>query len=89
MLRAPEEMVELFAGIDRDAALRTVEIAERLEFDLTRELGYRYPDFSDGVDPAIRQLAQICECGVRRPLRRPARPCCAPRPARASRRSCA
>ena len=25
-----------------------------------QELGYRYPDFSDGVDPAIRQPATIC-----------------------------
>ena len=40
---------------------RTVAIAERLQFDLTAELGYRYPDFSDRADPAIRQLAAICE----------------------------
>ena len=40
---------------------RTAELAERLEFDLTAELGYRYPDFSDGEEPAIRQLAQVCE----------------------------
>ena len=37
-----------------------LDLAERLEFDLTEELGYRYPDFSDGSDPAIRQLAEIC-----------------------------
>ena len=41
--------------------LRTAELAERLEFDLTAELGYRYPDFSDGEEPAIKQLAQVCE----------------------------
>ena len=52
-LRPPEEMVERFAGIDRAAAERTGVLAERLEFDLTEELGYRYPDFSDGPDPAI------------------------------------
>ena len=51
---------DLFAGIDPAAAARTVEIAERLQFDLTEELGYRYPDFSDGDEPAIRQLAEIC-----------------------------
>ena len=28
------------------------------QFDLTEELGYRYPDFSDGPEPAIRQLAR-------------------------------
>ena len=61
VLRAPEEMVERFAGIDPAAASRTVTLAERLTFDLTEELGYRYPDFSDRDDPAIRQLAAICE----------------------------
>src|SRR5512146_3291262 len=38
---------------DRDSVRRTTELAERLEFDLTEELGYRYPDFSDGAEPAI------------------------------------
>ena len=61
VLRRPEEMVERFAGIDRAAAERTVSLAERLEFDLTKDLGYRYPDFSAGPDPAICQLAQVCE----------------------------
>ena len=60
VLRPPEEMVERFVGIDRAAAERTTAVAERLTFDLTRELGYRYPDFSDKADPAIRQLAQVC-----------------------------
>ena len=57
----PAEMVERFAGIDRAAAERTGALAERLTFDLTEELGYRYPDFSDRADPAIRQLAAICD----------------------------
>ena len=61
VLRPPAEMVERFRGIDRAAAERTVELAERLSFDLTEELGYRYPDFSDRADPAIRQLAAICD----------------------------
>jgi error-prone DNA polymerase len=60
VLRPPAEMVDRFAGIDRAAAERTVELAERLAFDLTEELGYRYPDFSDRADPATRQLAAIC-----------------------------
>jgi error-prone DNA polymerase len=59
VLRAPAEMLELFPD-DRDAVRRTVELATRLEFDLTQELGYRYPDFSGGAEPAIRQLAQVC-----------------------------
>jgi error-prone DNA polymerase len=61
VLRPPDEMVDRFAGIDRAAAERTVALAERLAFDLTEELGYRYPDFSDRADPAIRQLAAICD----------------------------
>jgi error-prone DNA polymerase len=61
VLRPPGEMAERFAGIDRAAPERAVRLAERLEFDLTRELGYRYPDFSDAAEPAIRQLAQVCE----------------------------
>ena len=60
ILRAPADAADRFAGIDPAAAARTVEIAERLQFDLTEELGYRYPDFSDGDEPAIRQLAEIC-----------------------------
>ena len=60
ILRAPAELLELFPE-DRDAVLRTAEVAEQLEFDLTAELGYRYPDFSDGDVPAIRKLAHVCE----------------------------
>ena len=59
VLRAPAELLELFPD-DRDAVLRSAEIAARLEFDLTEELGYRYPDFSDGDVPAIEQLAEVC-----------------------------
>jgi len=62
-LRSPEEMLERFE-LDRAAAERTVVLAERLEFDLTAELGYRYPDFSDKADPAIDQLAAICHAAL-------------------------
>jgi error-prone DNA polymerase len=62
-LRPPEEMLELFPH-DRAAAERSAVLAERLEFDLTEELGYRYPDFSDGHEPAIGQLAGICHAAV-------------------------
>jgi len=58
-LRSPQEMLERFPG-DRAAAERTAVLAERLAFDLTEELGYRYPDFSDGSEPAIQRLAAIC-----------------------------
>jgi len=62
-LRPPEEMLERFS-FDRRAAERSAELAQRLEFDLTEELGYRYPDFSDGQAPAIRQLAEICNHAI-------------------------
>jgi error-prone DNA polymerase len=58
VLLSPAEMVE---RLPLDAALRTREIADRCVFDLTQELGYRYPDFSDGVDPADVQLGTICD----------------------------
>jgi len=60
ILRPPAEMVERFEKVDRDAAERTGVLAERLTFDLTAELGYRYPDFSDRADPATTQLGEIC-----------------------------
>ena len=60
VLLAPEEMYERFPD-DRDAVARTTELAQRLEFDLTEELGYRYPDFSDGEQPAIAQLRSLCD----------------------------
>ncbi len=62
-LRPPEEMLERFS-FDRAAAERSALLAERLEFDLTGELGYRYPDFSGGGEPAIRQLAGICHAAL-------------------------
>jgi len=58
-LLSPEQMAARFPG-DGDAVARARELAARLEFDLTEELGYRYPDFSEG-EPAIRRLAGICE----------------------------
>ena len=58
VLLAPAEMLE---RLPRDAALRTREVAGRCLFDLTQELGYRYPDFSDRADPADRQLRTICD----------------------------
>src|ERR671936_1691869 len=59
VLLPPAEAVERFPE-DADAVARTVELAERLQFDLTEELGYRYPDFSDSPEPAIVQLANVC-----------------------------
>ncbi|HEY7004527.1 MAG TPA: error-prone DNA polymerase [Gaiellaceae bacterium] len=64
VLAAPAEAAARFPD-DRDAVRATVELAERLEFDLTHELGYRYPDFSDGPDPADKQLERVCESAFR------------------------
>jgi error-prone DNA polymerase len=58
VLLAPAEAAE---RLPPEAAARTREVAERCTFDLTQELGYRYPDFSDGVDPADVQLREICD----------------------------
>jgi error-prone DNA polymerase len=60
VLSAPDEPAERFP-LDRDAVERSGELAARLEFDLTEDLGYRYPDFSDTGEPAIRQLASVCD----------------------------
>jgi error-prone DNA polymerase len=59
VLMTPEQALERFP-LDREAVERTAELAERLEFDLTQELGYRYPDFSDRDEPAIAELTRVC-----------------------------
>src|ERR671924_2099774 len=59
VLLPPGEAAARFPN-DPDAVRASGELAERLEFDLTQELGYRYPDFSDGADPADVQLARVC-----------------------------
>jgi error-prone DNA polymerase len=56
-LVSPQGMVERFAEYP-DAVTETLRVAERLEFDLSRELGYRYPrEEEPGVD---RKLAELC-----------------------------
>jgi error-prone DNA polymerase len=56
-LASPKAMAERFAE-HPDAVAETLHIAERLEFDLSRELGYRYPrEEEPGVD---RKLAELC-----------------------------
>src|SRR5213075_3068268 len=59
-LRAPGDVADLFPN-DRGAVARTAELAERLEFDLNEDLGYRYPDFSENGEPAIAQLKAVCD----------------------------
>ncbi len=59
-LLSPRENLDRFADC-LEAVEETSWLAERLEFDLTEELGYRHPDFSDGAEPAIVQLRRVCE----------------------------
>jgi error-prone DNA polymerase len=60
ILLQPDEVLARFPD-DVRAVERTVELARTLEFDLTQELGYRYPDFADGPMPAGTQLRELCE----------------------------
>ncbi|HET8673885.1 MAG TPA: DNA polymerase III subunit alpha, partial [Thermoleophilaceae bacterium] len=46
-----------------DAVEETGRLAERLKFDITRDLGYRYPGSDDGS--ADRRIAEICEQRLR------------------------
>jgi error-prone DNA polymerase len=60
-LRPPEEVVALFKNCP-DAVANGLAIAERCgAFDLTRDLGYTFPDFR-GADraPAPQALAELC-----------------------------
>ncbi len=61
-LRPPDEVAALFR--DRpDAVAATGQIAERCAaFDLTRDLGYTFPDFRGAAEvPAPRALAELCD----------------------------
>jgi error-prone DNA polymerase len=60
VLSAPDAALERFPD-DPDAVLRTADLAAGLAFDLTEELGYRYPDFSDGFETPDGQLRTVCE----------------------------
>src|SRR3989441_649845 len=60
-LRPPEEVEALFPDCP-DAVANTLVLAERCRgFDLTRDLGYRFPDFHGAeLAPAPRALAERC-----------------------------
>ncbi len=57
-LISPWEMAARFAEHPR-AVAETVRLAERLEFDLTRDLGYRHP--RQGDHAADHELKELCE----------------------------
>src|SRR5256712_919822 len=60
-LRPPEEVAALSRDCP-DAVANALVLAERCrEFDLTRDLGYRFPDFHGAERaPAPRALAELC-----------------------------
>ncbi len=59
-LKSPAEMAELFRDCP-EAIENTVRIAERCGFDLTRDLGYRFPDYPvpEGHSPES-YLRELC-----------------------------
>ncbi len=64
-LAPPEEMAHRF-GSRPDALRNTLAIAERCHaFDLTHDLGYRFPDFDGGEEgSALETLAAVCEARI-------------------------
>ncbi len=58
VLVPPERMLERFRE-HRDAVEESGRLAERLLFDLTEDLGYRYPGAED--PDADRKLAELCD----------------------------
>src|SRR3954466_528661 len=58
VLASPAAMEARFADDHPRALLQTRELADRLTFDLTHDLGYRYPGSED--PEALRTLAGIC-----------------------------
>ncbi len=58
VLASPAAMAARFAG-HPEAVAETLRVAERLRFDLTQQLGYRYPKSEDpGADD---DLARLCD----------------------------
>jgi error-prone DNA polymerase len=58
VMAAPEEMARRFAE-HPGAVAQTAEIAHRIDFDLTSDLGYRYPGAQDPRQ--IKRLRAVCE----------------------------
>jgi error-prone DNA polymerase len=62
VMTTPQAMARRFAE-HPDAVVETLALAERLTFDLTHDLGYRYPGAEDAA--AARKLAELCDARVR------------------------
>ena len=65
-LKSADEMEGLFKGLP-EALTNTIRIAERCSFDLSRDLGYRFPDYPvpEGSTPDSH-LRRICEQAAQR-----------------------
>ena len=57
VMSSPQAMAARFAD-HPEAVHETLRLAERLSFDLTKDLGYSYPGFED--ESAPRRLAELC-----------------------------
>src|SRR5262249_11424337 len=57
VMSTPEAMANRF-GDHPEAVRETLRLAEELRFDLTKDLGYRYPGAED--ESALRRLAGLC-----------------------------
>ncbi len=57
VLASPQAMAARFPE-HPDAVAQTRELANRLQFDLNSDLGYRYPGSEDGT--ALERLAELC-----------------------------
>jgi error-prone DNA polymerase len=57
VMSTPRAMASRFAD-HPDAVRQTLTLSEQLTFDLTRDLGYRYPGAEDGG--SSRRLAELC-----------------------------
>lgn len=64
VLRPPRDAADRFGESLRDAVTGTLRLAERLEFDLTRDLGYAYPDFTAEGEHADQTLTRICRAAL-------------------------
>jgi len=58
VLASPAAMAARFAADHPEAVAETARLADRLRFDLTQGLGYRYPGAED--ETADRTLAELC-----------------------------
>ena len=65
-LKSPREMAALFEDCP-DAVVNSLRIADRCSFDLTRDLGYRFPDYPvpEGFTPQT-YLEHLCREAARR-----------------------